>query len=66
MYWWGILPFCQRKRLWEKYRAKSRKHRPSTALSADIVAGSQVCMKISPMYQAGAIGEDICPVILLI
>ncbi|XP_026278748.1 E3 ubiquitin-protein ligase UBR5 [Frankliniella occidentalis] len=59
MYWWGILPFSQRKRLWEKYRAKSRKHRPSTTLSAEIVSGSQVCMKISPMYQAGAIGFTI-------
>nr|CAD7453418.1 unnamed protein product [Timema tahoe] len=55
LYWWGVLPFGQRKRLWEKYRAKSRKHRPSTA-TADIVCGSQVCMKNSPMYQPGAIG----------
>ncbi|CAG2062350.1 unnamed protein product, partial [Timema podura] len=58
LYWWGVLPFGQRKRLWEKYRAKSRKHRPSTA-TADIVCGSQVCMKNSPMYQPGAIGFTI-------
>lgn len=54
----GVLPFAQRKRLWEKYRAKCRKQRPSTAQS-EIVAGSQVCMKSSPMYQAGAIGFRI-------
>ncbi|XP_067014137.2 E3 ubiquitin-protein ligase UBR5 isoform X4 [Anabrus simplex] len=58
LYWWGVLPFGQRKRLWEKHRAKSRKHRPSTA-TADIVCGSQVCMKNSPMYQPGAIGFTI-------
>lgn len=53
-----MLPFAQRKRLWEKYRAKCRKQRPSTAQS-EIVAGSQVCMKSCPMYQAGAIGFTI-------
>jgi E3 ubiquitin-protein ligase EDD1 len=58
LYWWGVLPFGQRKRLWEKHRAKSRKHRPSTVV-ADIVCGSQVCMKNSPMYQPGAIGFTI-------
>ncbi|KAK7870183.1 hypothetical protein R5R35_012737 [Gryllus longicercus] len=58
LYWWGVLPFPQRKRLWEKHRAKSRKHRPSTS-TADIVCGSQVCMKNSPMYQPGAIGFTI-------
>jgi E3 ubiquitin-protein ligase EDD1 len=52
----GVLPFGQRKRLWEKHRAKSRKHRPS-AVSADIVCGSQVCMKHSPVYQPGAVGK---------
>lgn len=55
-YFRGVLPFGQRKRLWEKHRAKSRKHRPS-AVAADIVCGSQVCMKNSPMYQPGAIGK---------
>ncbi|XP_046991563.1 E3 ubiquitin-protein ligase UBR5 [Schistocerca americana] len=58
LYWWGVLPFGQRKRLWEKHRAKTRKRRPSTA-SAEIVCGSQVCMKNSPMYQPGAIGFTI-------
>lgn len=51
----GVLPFVQRKKLWEKYRAKSRKQRISTG-SGDVTAGSQVCMKNSPMYQPGAIG----------
>lgn len=54
----GVLPFSQRKRLWEKYRAKCRKQRPSTN-QPEIVCGSQVCMKNSPMYQPGAIGFTV-------
>ena len=41
--------------MWEKYRAKSRKQRPASS-NTEIVTGCQVCMKNSPMYQAGAIG----------
>ncbi|OXU30332.1 hypothetical protein TSAR_012971 [Trichomalopsis sarcophagae] len=59
LYWWGVLPFAQRMKLWEKYKAKSRKHRPSTVASAEITYGSHVCMKNSPIYQAGAIGFTI-------
>ncbi|XP_060518971.1 E3 ubiquitin-protein ligase UBR5 isoform X3 [Cylas formicarius] len=58
LYWWGVLPFLQRKRLWEKYRTKCRKLRPSTNQS-EIVTGSQVCMKNNPMYQPGAIGFTV-------
>ncbi|KAJ8980295.1 hypothetical protein NQ317_005215 [Molorchus minor] len=54
----GVLPFAQRKRLWEKYRTKCRKQRPSSNQS-EIVTGSQVCMKNSPMYQPGAIGITV-------
>ncbi|XP_043283698.1 E3 ubiquitin-protein ligase UBR5 isoform X2 [Venturia canescens] len=59
LYWWGVLPFAQRKKLWDKYKAKSRKHRPSTVVSTDISYGTHVCMKNSPMYQPGAIGFTI-------
>ncbi|XP_032678676.1 E3 ubiquitin-protein ligase UBR5 isoform X6 [Odontomachus brunneus] len=59
LYWWGVLPFAQRKKLWEKYKAKSRKHRPSTVPSSDISYGTHVCMKNSPVYQPGAIGFTI-------
>lgn len=50
-----MLPFNQRKKQWEKHRAKSSKARPSVT-NQEIVPGTQVCMKSSPMYQAGAIG----------
>lgn len=56
LYWWGVLPFTQRKRLWEKYRTKCRKQRPNHNGQSEITPGSQVCMKNSPMYQPGAIG----------
>lgn len=59
LYWWGVLPFAQRMKLWEKYKAKSRKHKPSTALSTEISYGTHVCMKNSPIYQPGAIGFTI-------
>ncbi|XP_076757311.1 E3 ubiquitin-protein ligase hyd isoform X2 [Xylocopa sonorina] len=59
LYWWGVLPFAQRKKLWEKYKAKSRKHRSSTVSSNDISYGAHVCMKNSPIYHPGAIGFTI-------
>ncbi|XP_019763425.1 E3 ubiquitin-protein ligase UBR5 isoform X4 [Dendroctonus ponderosae] len=59
LYWWGVLPFVQRKRLWEKYRAKCRKQRQTSSNQSEIVTGSQVCMKNSPMYQPGAIGFTV-------
>ncbi|BES97694.1 Ubiquitin-protein ligase [Nesidiocoris tenuis] len=58
LYWWGVLPFNQRKKQWEKHRAKSTKSRPSVG-SAEITTGTQVCMKSSPMYQAGAVGFTV-------
>ncbi|XP_017768727.1 PREDICTED: E3 ubiquitin-protein ligase UBR5 isoform X3 [Nicrophorus vespilloides] len=56
LYWWGVLPFQQRKRLWEKYRAKFRKQRGN---QSELVSGAQVCMKNSPMYQAGALAFTV-------
>ncbi|XP_012274394.1 E3 ubiquitin-protein ligase UBR5 isoform X2 [Orussus abietinus] len=59
LYWWGVLPFAQRKKLWERYKAKSRKHRASIALPTEISYGAHVCMKNSPIHQPGAIGFTI-------
>ncbi|MPC22949.1 E3 ubiquitin-protein ligase hyd [Portunus trituberculatus] len=36
LFWWGVLPFNQRKKLWEKFRSKSRKQR------SEITEGVQV------------------------
>lgn len=49
LFWWGVLPFNQRKKLWEKFRSKSRKQR------SEITEGVQVGMRSSPMYHPGAL-----------
>lgn len=59
LFWWGVLPFGQRKRLWDKHKAKSKKPVRSSVSSAELTVGAQVCMKNSPMYQPGAIGFTI-------
>lgn len=59
LYWWGVLPFGQRKRLWDKHKAKSKKPVRSAVNSQDVTVGAQVCMKNSPMYQPGAIGFTV-------
>ena len=56
-YFRGILPYGQRKKLWEKHKTKNRKQKSSVSNShSELVCGAQVCMKNSPMYHAGAIG----------
>lgn len=57
LFYRGVLPFAQRKKLWEKYKAKARKLRSSTASSNDISYGAHVCMKNSPIYHPGAVGN---------
>lgn len=54
VYWWGVLPFDQRRYLWDKSRSKVKK--PFKALSSDITVGTQVIMKKCPKYQTGSIG----------
>lgn len=41
IYWWGVLPPSQRRKLWDKYRAKSKKSHTSSA-GSEIVSGAQV------------------------
>ncbi|XP_059219991.1 E3 ubiquitin-protein ligase hyd isoform X2 [Stomoxys calcitrans] len=54
VYWWGVLPFDQRRYLWDKSRTKLKK--PFKTLSSDISVGTQVIMKKCPKYQTGSIG----------
>lgn len=58
LYWWGVVPFAQVKKMWDKARAKAKKNR-STSLSSEITAGSQVCFKNTPMHHAGSIAFTI-------
>ena len=41
IYWWGVLPPGQRRKLWDKYRAKAKKSHSSSA-AMEIVTGAQV------------------------
>nr|XP_029736104.1 E3 ubiquitin-protein ligase hyd isoform X6 [Aedes albopictus] len=59
LFWWGVLPFGQRKRLWDKYKAKAKKPVRPSVNTPEVTVGAQVCMKNSPMYQHGAIGFTI-------
>lgn len=59
LFWWGVIPFGQRKRLWDKHKAKSKKPVRTNVNSPEVTVGAQVCMKSSPMYQPGAIGFTI-------
>ncbi|XP_037950085.1 E3 ubiquitin-protein ligase hyd isoform X2 [Teleopsis dalmanni] len=54
IYWWGVLPFDQRRHLWDKVRTKAKK--PFKTVATDILIGSQVIMKKCPIYQTGSIG----------
>lgn len=42
-----------------KIKAKSKKPVRSSSSSSELIVGAQVCMKNSPMYQAGAIGFTV-------
>ncbi|GAB0097413.1 E3 ubiquitin-protein ligase hyd [Sergentomyia squamirostris] len=59
LFWWGVLPYGQRKRLWDKYKAKTKKPIRNSANVPEVTVGAQVCMKNSPMYMPGAIGFTI-------
>ena len=68
VYWWGVLPVAQRKKLLDKYSSKKKTlessgkksskdhHRSSKSSSGEITVGSQVCLSTAPLYQAGSIG----------
>ncbi|XP_055902383.1 E3 ubiquitin-protein ligase hyd isoform X2 [Eupeodes corollae] len=54
LYWWGILPFEQRRSLWDRFRTKAKK--PVKLMHEEITVGAQVVMKKCPIYQTGSIG----------
>ena len=67
VYWWGVLPVAQRKKLLDKYsskkksldggsKSKSKSHHNKSQSSGEITVGSQVCLSTAPLYQAGSIG----------
>uniref|UniRef100_A0A915CIQ6 E3 ubiquitin-protein ligase UBR5 n=3 Tax=Parascaris univalens TaxID=6257 RepID=A0A915CIQ6_PARUN len=53
LYWWGIYPFNERRKLWERVRSRSRRH--VTFDVTEIVQGCEVRTKSHPIYMAGSI-----------
>ena len=60
------MPFTQRKKMVEKARSKGKKSKGSSSLGAgssggggsgasEVTAGTQVCLRSSPIYHVGAI-----------
>ena len=41
IYWWGVLPPGQRRKLWDKYKTEAKKSPPSS-VAVEIVPGAQV------------------------
>ncbi|CAG0903813.1 unnamed protein product, partial [Cyprideis torosa] len=54
LFWWGVLPYTQRRRLIDRCRSRLKKHHFSSA--NEVVIGASVCLKTSPIYHAGAVG----------
>ncbi|KHN70778.1 E3 ubiquitin-protein ligase UBR5 [Toxocara canis] len=52
-YWWGIYPFNERRKLWERVRSRSRRH--VTFDVNEITEGCEVRTKSHPIYTAGSI-----------
>ncbi|XP_072562057.1 E3 ubiquitin-protein ligase UBR5 isoform X7 [Paramormyrops kingsleyae] len=61
LYWWGVVPFNQRKKMLEKARAKNKKPKSSTGISSipNITVGTQVCLRNNPLYHAGAVAFSV-------
>lgn len=53
VYWRGIYPFNERRKLFEKARTKIRKH--VTFDTTEIVEGCEVRTKSTPIYSAGSV-----------
>nr|XP_055067526.1 E3 ubiquitin-protein ligase UBR5 isoform X8 [Misgurnus anguillicaudatus] len=61
LYWWGVVPFSQRKKMLEKARAKNKKPKSTGGMSSipNITVGTQVCLRNNPLYHAGAVAFSV-------
>ncbi|XP_074657055.1 E3 ubiquitin-protein ligase UBR5-like [Tubulanus polymorphus] len=56
LYWWGVMPFGQRKRIIEKARSRAKKSKGGNSGGVqEIASGMTVCLRSSPMYHTGAL-----------
>uniref|UniRef100_A0A915IVI0 UBA domain-containing protein n=1 Tax=Romanomermis culicivorax TaxID=13658 RepID=A0A915IVI0_ROMCU len=53
VYWWGTIPFNERRKLWERTKCKSKKYLNFD--TSDIAVGAVVRLKTNPLYQAGSV-----------
>ncbi|CAI4222366.1 unnamed protein product [Auanema sp. JU1783] len=58
-HWCGLYPFNDRPKIWEKERAKSRKHVTFDTTSSEIEEGCEVRTKSCPIYAAGSVALNI-------
>uniref|UniRef100_A0A914X9H6 Ubiquitin protein ligase E3 component n-recognin 5 n=1 Tax=Plectus sambesii TaxID=2011161 RepID=A0A914X9H6_9BILA len=56
VYWWGVLPFNERRKKWEKLKSRSKKH--VTFDMNEIKEGCEVRTKSNPIYPPGAVGVN--------
>uniref|UniRef100_A0A0N5BRZ1 E3 ubiquitin-protein ligase UBR5 n=1 Tax=Strongyloides papillosus TaxID=174720 RepID=A0A0N5BRZ1_STREA len=55
LYWFGLVPFQDRRKLYEKNKSRTTKS-SDDGHKEEIVVGSEVVLKTSPLYAAGSIG----------
>uniref|UniRef100_A0A0N4ZYJ3 E3 ubiquitin-protein ligase UBR5 n=1 Tax=Parastrongyloides trichosuri TaxID=131310 RepID=A0A0N4ZYJ3_PARTI len=55
LYWFGLVPFQDRRKIYEKSKIKTTKS-PEDTHKEEIVVGSEIVTKTSPLYAAGSIG----------
>ncbi|VDK28891.1 unnamed protein product [Gongylonema pulchrum] len=56
-YWWGIYPFNERRKQWERLR--SRSHRITSLMPAEVVEGCEVRTKSHPIYTTGSVALSL-------
>ena len=56
-YWWGINPFNERRRVFEKTKSKAKKYQSSSV--SDIKIGSEVRTKSNPVYAANSVAVNL-------
>lgn len=54
IYWWGVFPYEQRKKILDKVKTKAKKS--AIAGSSQIKPGTLVCIRSCPLYYPGAVG----------
>uniref|UniRef100_A0A7E4ZWY5 E3 ubiquitin-protein ligase UBR5 n=1 Tax=Panagrellus redivivus TaxID=6233 RepID=A0A7E4ZWY5_PANRE len=57
LHWWGIMPFVERRRVFEKTRNKAKKFTSNS--SCDIKVGAEVRTKSNPVYAANSIAVNL-------